>query len=108
MADTTIVGTEVLAGRSFARLALRQFSGAVSDARAALLLTPDWEFRRDATITYEDLILTAAAGFYSLAQFDSSLVWVRKLDNTFATDVTTLAGKYRLAAKLEALEEDLR
>lgn len=105
--DTSIVGTEVLAGRSFARLALGQFSGAVSDAKGALYLTPDWEFRRDPTVTYEHLYLTAATGFYGLGEFDSCLVWVRKLDNTFSTDVTTLSGRYRLAAKLEALKGGL-
>lgn len=108
--DTTIVGTEILAGRSFARLALgtqEMFSGAVSDAKGALSLTPSWEFRRRPTITYEHLYLTTATGFYGLGEFDSSLVWVRKLDNTFSVDVTTLSGRSRLAAKLEALKGGL-
>ena len=106
--DTSIVGTEVLAGRSFARLALGQFSGAVSDARGALFLTPDWVFQRDVTVTYQHLYLTAATGFYGLGEFDSSLVWVRKLDDTFSADVATGSGRSQLAAKLEALEAGLR
>ena len=106
--DTTIVGTEILAGRSFARLALGEFSGAVSDAKGALSLTPDWVFRRDpAAVTYEHLYLTAATGFYGLGEFDSCLVWVRKLDNTFSTDTATLSGRSRMAAKLEALKGGL-
>ena len=106
--DTTIVGTEILAGRSFARLALGEFSGAVSDAKGALALTPDWVFRRDpAAVTYEHLYLTAATGFYGLGEFDSCLVWVQKLDNTFSADTATLSGRSRLAAKLEALKGGL-
>lgn len=106
--DTTIVGTEILAGRSFARLALGQFSLAVGDAKGALTLTPDWVFRRDpAAVTYEHLYLTAATGFYGLGEFDSCLVWVRKLDNTFSTDTATLSGRSRMAAKLEALKGGL-
>ena len=112
ISDTTAVAvavaTEILAGRSFARLALGQFSGAVSDAKGALALTPDdWEFRRDNTVTYEHLYLTAATGFYGWGEFDSCLVWVRKLDNTFSTDTATLSGRSRMAAKLEALKGGL-
>lgn len=106
--DTTIVMTEILAGRSFARLALALFSGAVSDAKAALVLTPTWEFRRDVSVTYEDLRLTVATGFYSLGEFDSSLVWVQKLDSEFTANVNTMAGRSQLAAKLEALEAILQ
>ncbi len=105
--DTTIVGTEILAGRSFALLALGQFSGAVSDADSALSLTPAWIFRRDATITYQHLYLTVATGYYGQGEFDSCLVWVRKLDNTFSVNVTTLSGRSRLAVKLEALKGGL-
>jgi len=105
--DTTIVGTEILAGRSFALLALGEFSGAVNDAKGALYLTPAWEFRRDPIVTYEHLYLTAATGFYGLGEFDSCLVWVRKLDNTFSADTATLSGRSRMAAKLEALKGGL-
>ncbi len=108
--DTTAVAvaTEILAGRSFARLALGQFSGAVADAKGALALTPDdWVFRRDPTVTYEHLYLTAATGYYGQGEFDSCLVWVKRLDSGFDTDVATLSGRSRLAAKLEALKAGL-
>jgi tetratricopeptide (TPR) repeat protein len=108
MSDTTIVGTELLAGRSFARLALGQFSGAVSDAKAALVLTSDWEFRRDLTVTHDDLTFTVATGFYGLGEFDSSLVWVRKLNSDFTANVATMSGRSRLAAELEELEAEVR
>lgn len=107
LSDTSIVGTEILAGRSFTRLALGQFSGAVSDAKGALNLASEWIFQRDPDVTYEHLTLTVATGFYGLGAFDSCLVWVRKLDDTFSTNVTTLSGRSRLADKLEALEEEL-
>ena len=107
--DTTAVDvvTEILAGRSFARLALGQFSDAVSDAKGALSFASDWVFRRDSTVTYRHLYLTAATGFYGQGEFDSCLVWVRKLDNTFSVNDTTLSGRSRLAAKLEALKSGL-
>lgn len=108
LSDTSIVGTEVLAGRSFARLALGQFSGAVSDGKNALGETPAWEFRRDPLIDYEHVQLTVATGFYGLGEFDSSLVWVRKLDSEFTANVSTIKGVATLAAKLEDLEDDLK
>ncbi|UCD37508.1 MAG: hypothetical protein JSW54_11855 [Fidelibacterota bacterium] len=115
LSDTSEVGTEILAGRSFAWLALglEPFSGvvplagAVADAKAALILSPAWEFEHDATITHEHLTFTVATGYYGLAEFDSCLAWVRKLDGTFSADVATRSGRARLAAKLEALEAGL-
>ena len=97
------VGTEALAGRAFARLALGEFTTAVSDAKEALIQTPLWIFKRDISLTYEDLMLTVATGFYGQAEFDSSLVWVKKLDATFNANVSTLAGRSALAAKLQDL-----
>lgn len=108
LSDTTVVGTEILAGRSFARLALGSFSGAVSDGKNALSATPNWAFRRDPLIDYEHVELTVATGFYGLGEFDSSLVWVRKLDSEFTANVATVAGVSRLAAKLADLEDDLK
>ena len=101
------VATEILAGRSFARLALGQFENAVSDAKGALALNSTWVFRRDLTVTYKHLYLTAATGFYGWGKFDSCLVWVRKLDTSFSVNVTTLSGRSLLAAKLEALKSGL-
>lgn len=97
------VGTEALAGRAFARLAQGAFTTAVTDAKNALIQTPLWIFRRDISLTYEDLMLTVATGFYGQAEFDSSLVWVKKLDATFSANVSTPAGRSALAAKLQDL-----
>jgi tetratricopeptide (TPR) repeat protein len=108
LADTSVVGTEILAGRSFARLALGQFSGAVSDGKNALVRAPTWTFRRDPLIDYEHVELSVATGFYGLGEFDSSLVWVRKLDNEFTANVSTITGVSRLAAKLAGLEDALK
>ena len=107
LADPSIVGTEILAGRSFSNLALGEFSAAVSDAREALRRAPAWVFRHDPTMTYKHLILTAATGFFGLGEFDSSLVWVRRLDDTFGADVSTQSGWSKLAIKLEALRAEL-
>ena len=104
--DSTMVGTEILAGRSFAKLALGD-TNAVADAKAALLSAPNWEFKRDPTLGYLHLSLTVASGFYSWGKFDSCLVWVRKLDDTYNVDVTTLPGRSQLAVKLQALSGEL-
>ena len=108
----SVVATELLAGRSFANLAKGEFSEARTDAKSALQIIPQWEFRRFQinavpTITYKHVILTAATAFYGLAEYDSCRVWIRKLDATFDTSVSTLAGRSRLAAKLEALKDGL-
>ncbi len=107
--DTTVVRTEIFAGRSFARLALGHlhFLDAITDAKDALARSPTWEFRRDENVTYAHLYLTAATGHYGLGEFDSSLVWVKRLDSSFNADVATLSGRSRLAAKLEALKGGL-
>ncbi len=105
--SAVIVATEILAGHSFAYLALGQFENAVDDAKGALALTSDWVFRRDITVTYRHLYLTAATGFYGWGEFDSCLVWVKRLDSRFDADVATLSGRSQLAAQLEALKSGL-
>ena len=105
--DTTIVGTEVLAGRSFTNLALAEYNQAIDDGKDALSLAPFWVFRRDPSISFQHLTLNVATAFCSLGEFDSCLVWVRKLDGHFFTDVNTLTGKALLVAKLEDLENEL-
>lgn len=102
--DTSIVGTEILAGRAFARLAQSEYVDAIIDAKAALNRTPTWIFRHDSSMTHHDLTHSVATAFYAQGLFDSSYVWVRKLDATFTTDVTTLGGRSKLAAKLEELD----
>lgn len=101
--DTTEVIVELLAGRAFSSLATGDFTAAITDAKAALTASPVWIFKRDITITYEDLMITVATGFYGSASFDSSLVWVKKLDTNFDADVSTPVGRSALAAQIELL-----
>ena len=101
--DTTEVMVELLAGRAFSSLATGDFTAAVTDAKNALAASPVWIFKRNTAITYEDLMITVATGFYGAAEFDSSLVWVIKLDSNFDADVTTPAGRSALAAQIELL-----
>jgi len=74
LTDTTIVRTEVLAGLAFSKLALGEFSSAVTNGKSALTRTPNWVFEHDVNIFYDNLTLTVATSFYGLAEFDSSLV----------------------------------
>lgn len=105
--DTSIVATEWRAGRSFASLAEGDFATSVTDAKIALALTPDWAFRRDITTTDDHLTLTVATAYYGQAEYDSCLVWIRKWDDNFTTDVTTLAGRSKLAAALESRKSEI-
>ena len=101
--DTTEVAVELLAGRAFSNLALGDFTAAVTDAKNALTEEATWIFLRNTAITYEDLMITVATGFYGAAEFDSSLVWVQMLDSNFNADVTTPAGRSELAAHIDLL-----
>lgn len=103
--DASRVGAEILAGRSFARLALGSYAESVADAKAALAKEPLWVFYRDSTMTFEHLYLNAATAFYGQGEFDSSYVWVRKLVPTFEADVSTLAGRKALADRLQVLDQ---
>ncbi|MFC1747032.1 hypothetical protein ACFLZR_01705 [Candidatus Neomarinimicrobiota bacterium] len=106
LADTSEVGTDVLSGRAFANLALGVYVDAVSDGKAALVRDATWTFSRDATVTFEHLVLTVAEGFYGLGEYDSSYTWVRKLESTFSLgDPSSLAGRAELADKIEELDD---
>ena len=108
LGDTTVVGTEILAGLAFSQLALGEFVVAVDSGKAALSRDKFWEFEHDATLNYLHLRLTIATGFYGLGEFDSSLVWVKRINVTYNnTDLETLSGRYDLAVELEELRENL-
>ena len=107
LGDTTVVGTEILAGLAFSKLALGDFLVAVDNGKAALSRETFWEFEHDATLNYLHLILTIATGFYGMGEFDSSLVWVKQFDPTYDTNVTTLQGRYDLAAMLEEIRQSI-
>ena len=105
--DTTVVGTEILAGLAFSKLALGEFEDAVTNGMAALDRTPGWIFRHDTNIYFDHLTLLIATGYYGWGKFDSSLVWVQQLDPTYDADLTTLQGRYDLAAKLEEIRQSI-
>ncbi len=105
--DTSVVGTEVLAGLAFSKLALGEFDDAVTNGKEALVRDPNWVFEHDTDIYFDHLTLAIATGFYGSGEFDSSRVWVRQLDPTYDTDVTTLQGRYDLAAKLEEIRQSI-
>ena len=101
--DTSVVGTEILAGLAFSKLALGEFEDAVSNGKEALGRDSTWVFEHDTNIFYDHLTLAVATGYYGWGKFDTSLVWVQQLDPTYDTDVTTLQGRFDLAAMLEEL-----
>ncbi len=105
--DTTVVGTEILAGLAFSKLALGEFEDAVTNGRTALDRTPNWVFQHDTNIYFDHLTLAIATGYYGWGKFDSSLVWVQRLDPTYDADVTILQGRYDLAAKLEEIRQSI-
>ncbi|MFC1619119.1 tetratricopeptide repeat protein [Candidatus Neomarinimicrobiota bacterium] len=105
--DQSVIGTEILAGRSFSNLALGEYLLAINDANGALDRAPTWVFRRDPSITFKQLTLTVATAHFSLGDYASSLTWVQRLDAGFLVDVETLSGLARLAKKLEALKDEV-
>ncbi|MBZ0270344.1 hypothetical protein K8I85_19500 [bacterium] len=78
---------------------------AESNARVAEAEARDaaWSFGPLPGLDSDDLSLLAAANFFALGAFDSSLARVRTLDPAFTADVGTAAGQAALAARIEAL-----
>lgn len=105
--DQSVIGTEILAGRSFSNLALGEYLLAINDANGALDRASNWVFRRDPSITFKQLILTVATAHFALGDYTSSLTWVQMLDAGFSVDVDSLPGLAKLAEKLEALKDEI-
>jgi tetratricopeptide (TPR) repeat protein len=105
--DQSVIGTEILAGRSFSNLALGEYLLAINDANGALDRAPTWVFRRDPSITFKQLIVTVATSYFAIGEYESSLTWIQMLDAGFTVDVTTPPGRARLAEKLEALKDEI-
>lgn len=106
-ADTSVVGTEIYAGRSFVRLALDEYSAAVSNGIKALGQDPLWVFEHDPTIIYEHLNLVVAMGYFGQAIYDSCLIYIQEIESTFTVDVTATAAPAELADKLAELNSAL-
>jgi tetratricopeptide (TPR) repeat protein len=107
-ADTSEVGTEIYAGRAFTKLALDEYTVAVTNARTALTQDPLWIFEHDTSILYEHLYLVGAIGYFSLAEYDSCLVWIQKIEDLFdVEDLTRTAAPAELADKLAELNSAL-
>ncbi|MFC1481583.1 hypothetical protein ACFL6E_05000 [Candidatus Neomarinimicrobiota bacterium] len=105
--DTSVVGTEIYAGRAFSKLALDEYAAAVTNGRTALARNALWVFEHDPTILYEHLNLVVAIGFFGQAKYDSCLVWIQKFESTFMVDVTLTAAPAELADKLAELNSAL-
>ncbi len=101
--DSAVVGTEIYAGRAFAKLALNDYAAAVTNGRTALGRDADWVFQHDINIAWDNLTLVVAIGFFSQADFDSCLVWIQKIESTFIVDLTATAAPALLADKLAEL-----
>lgn len=106
-ADTSVVGTEIYAGRSFARLALDEYGAAVVNGIKALGQEPLWVFKHDPTIIYEHLKLVVAMGYFGQSKYDSCLIWIQEIESTFTVDVTATAAPSELADKLAELNSAL-
>ena len=79
--DTSVVGTEILAGLAFSKLALGEFEDAVTSGKAALekaaLDGEPWIFAHDTDRYYDHLTLAIATGYYVSGQSASFLGWAQ-------------------------------
>jgi tetratricopeptide (TPR) repeat protein len=58
---------------------------------------------RDNVLNYKELRLLLCQNYFKRAVFDSSLLWVQKLNPGYAVDVATAAGQAALQAEIERL-----
>ena len=64
---------------------------------------PQWIFIHDQTISYKDLHLIKAEGYFALGNFNESLIEVQLLNPAFTTDTNTFEGRAALAEEIERL-----
>jgi len=102
--DTSNVQHEMSAGLALSYHANQQYTEAFNKANAVHTARPFFEFTHDWRINYVDIIVVAAASKYALGEFGAAYTWVRKYDNTFVTDVSTLEGRAKLIKKIEAIQ----
>lgn len=91
------------AGWAFALNVAADYPGSNAQAQIALALAPDWAFAHDADLTAEDLMVIQAENHFMLANYVTSLSFVRQVDPGFWVDVTTPAGRDALLDKIEDL-----
>lgn len=99
--DTT--NLEMKAGLAFVYNAQKNYSSSNELSLALLQLNPTWSFSKDTSINYKDIQLLAAKNFFALANYSSSLAYVKLLNPQFNEDVSTVAGQTALGKEIEIL-----
>jgi hypothetical protein len=66
-------------------------------------LSSNWLFSYNETLGYEDLDLILSASYFALRDLSQSLTYVKKLNPSFAADITTYEGESALAEEIERL-----
>jgi len=94
---------DLYAGWSFVLNALKEHASSNDQIVQALAASPNWVFRYDSSLTYQDLQLLQAENYFVLGEFQLSLASVLEVNPGFTADVSTDDGKGHLAAEIERL-----
>ena len=102
--DSIQVRFEMMAGLALSHHVNGDYGAAILAGTQLINLRPFFEFTHDWRINYVDIIAVVAASYYAQGNFSQSLTWVRKYDNTFSVDVSSLKGRADLIKKIEAIQ----
>jgi len=91
------------AGLAFVYNAMKEYQLSINSANAALGYISNWVFPYDQNLSYQDLNLIKAEGYFALGDYGSSLTIVQLLNPAFVADVQTFAGRSELAEEIERL-----
>ncbi|MBI4549240.1 MAG: hypothetical protein HY707_14760 [Ignavibacteriae bacterium] len=94
---------EIKAGLSFVYNAQKDYDFSNDLALQVADSDSNWSFRRDTTITVDDLRLLIAENYFAIGNYSASLAQVKILNPGFDADVTTAEGQAALAHEIERL-----
>jgi hypothetical protein len=63
-----------------------------------------WQFSRDFSLNYLDIMVLKAICYYNLQQYSQSLAIVKELDPVYSVDLTFIEGIIQLGNKIEQLK----
>jgi tetratricopeptide (TPR) repeat protein len=94
----------IFSGLAFVQDALNEYENCIQSTDS---ISTDWNFQYDSTLNYNDIILLRAVNFYSISDYYKSYLEVKKLDDSFTTNINTVEGRAKLAEKIEELRLEI-
>ncbi len=91
------------AGKAFIYNAQKEYQKSIESGNTTLIKDKNWIFSHDETLSYHDIHLIIAEGYFGVGDYSRSLNQIQILNPEFSADINSKAGIAKLSAEIERL-----